>query len=295
MDYSHAPDDQKSTAEYAWLAKAMEESGGIRQGIFLATASGQLLDRVDGGWPIYDADITMKKLAAGLAKFNALPKAERSSANPIPEGERMTFDWKEFSPPKDALDLTVINRSLPYEGADKFDIRHPDYIKVDRLILSREDQLALLPASFEKGTVTQVPKQLCHRILLHNHLAVGCDAWWDEHIKHSAMQTSVETVTGNKATLQIQAEWKAKADSKWCKSSYDGKLLGRATVDITSRKLLSLELVALGTHDVGEMRDNMHRNVRVTPVGMVASITPPALENQPPPAHWPEYPKTWRK
>jgi len=296
VDYSHADDDQKTKREFRWLAGALKGAIGIHQGIYLVTPSGQFLQRIDGGWPIYDPKISVQKLRDGLKQYQALDSAERSKCRPFAAADRMDFDWREFAPPADALDLTVINRSFPYEGSDKFDIRHPIYFKTDRLILSREDQLALLPKELVVDASLEVNKTLRDRFLLHNHLAMGHDAWWSEHIKNSEMTATVTAVSNGVATVQYAASWNAKADSKWCKATYDGGMLGKALVNIPSRTFSSLEFVALGKHDVGEMQNNMHRNVSTTPVGMVAGITPPRLKNQPLPSNWADgYPKSWRK
>lgn len=296
VDYSHAPDDQKTRREFRWLADAMKGAKGIQQGIYLVTPSGQFLQRVDGGWPLYDPEISVKKLREGLEQYQALDRSERSQCPPFAAADRMEFEWQNFAPPADAIDLTVINRSFPYQGADKFDIRHPSYFKTDRLILTREDQLALLPENLVVDATIEVDKNLRDRFLLHNHLAMGHDAWWSEHIKNSSMIAAVTGVKNDIAYVQYAAVWEAKADSKWSTATYTGSMFGKAQVNVSSRTFSALEFVALGEHDVGEMRSNMHRNVTTTPVGMIAVITPPQLTNQPLPSNWAHgYPNSWRK
>ncbi|QQL44763.1 hypothetical protein [Sulfuriroseicoccus oceanibius] len=282
--YSHAPAEHKNSREFRWLQRALAGAPhGIHQGIYLVTSSGKFLQKVDSGWPHYDPALCLQNLRRGVTAFEQLPTAERTLQQPFTRSDAMPQTKPHFEVPDGALDLAIATRSMPYPEADLFDIRHPKFLKTDRMILTREEQRALLPAELDMGATHQAPAALAQRFLLHNHLTIGCDPWWPEHFQQASLTTTVTSQSPTETTLTVRGKWKAKANSKWNQGNYQGSMLGTITVTTASRQITHVEWLALGHHHINHLKPNMHRQPNRTPVGMLATIN--TRKDLPPPTH----------
>src|SRR5690606_26669379 len=88
VDYAHVAD--QSAWETRWVRDLLANAEhGLFQGIYLATPSGELLGRADGGWPTYDPSIAVRALSEASRRYRAMSKKARLLEKaPDPERDR---------------------------------------------------------------------------------------------------------------------------------------------------------------------------------------------------------------
>lgn len=289
--YNELSNDLKAKGEYQFLKRSLSgHAHGIHQGVFVVTPSGRLLKKINWGWPVPDVVKMTRQLEDGIQAYKKMAKEDRL-------GERILNDSDRSMPVADAkvapegwLRLRNTSRSYAFAEMELFDIRHPAYVTVDKLWFSEREKRHFVPGNLKKGVKEVMKGEVVARLLLNSHMITGRSAWWREHIRFAEVGMEVVSVDGDKVVIRYHGNMNMVADSKWCKDSYDGSLLGKAVWDSAKEVFVSFEWVTLGEHGVDALLSNMHRGT--TKKVRVASLLrmDPLLECERglAPAHWPE-------
>lgn len=272
--YNQHPD--KPRYERRWLGDLFREN--IQQGIYVASSGGQYLGRMNAGWPDPDADETFRLLRQAVAAYKRLPQEQRVLRRTLTAADKLKWESDAFVKPAGTLDLRISSRGYAFPGMTTFDQRHPKFYHLDRLWFKPSEWRAFLPSSLTAGAKTTVTGAPYNRIVLLSHMQGGQSAWWDSHIRGGKMESMVTHVSGDEVSLRITASYQMKADSEWCRDTYNGSLLALATYNRRSQTWSKFDLAMLGTHTVGTMMSNLHVGDPTQQVAVTASLNPLANE-----------------
>lgn len=289
--YNGLSAERKNRAEFQFLKNALADGGRqLHQGVYAVTTSGKFLGKIDGGWPIYDAALSLNNLKKAKADYSKMSRSQREAKRAMGETDRSLIVEKS-SASKSYLKLVNGARHYDFPEMEKFDARHPIYAKRDSLWLSESEAQGLLPDTFELGVQKAVENKVTDKLLLHGHLAMSCPAWWREHIKKRELHVRVDRVETGKVYLSYKGNFTMLADSQWNKSGYKGSLLGKACWNTNSKKFDSLEWVALGERSLQELKSNLHRgNTKNTHVAAYLRLANSSkVEQEQKPHKWGEY------
>lgn len=276
VDYNHLPDAAKAKGEFEFLRKSLTgAANGIHQGIYAVTPSGKFIQCCNAGWPHIDTRKCHDLLKQSLRTYRAMPQRDRLAAKPLSLDQRSMHRKDLVQPPADWIKIRTTTRSYPFEPMELFDQRHPDYYKLDRLWLTPETARTLLPEKLEVGTTADVQGRVLHHLSLDNHMMLGCVSWPAAAVKNARLRVKITANKEQLYQLRYEGEFHFHSDSRWNKSTYTGKLLGKATWDDGEKKFKSLRWVTLGERNQRELRRNETRgNVHITQVGSVFELDP---------------------
>jgi len=270
VTYKFLPDAEKRHAEFKLLQQAMASApNGIHQGIYVITPSGKYLGKVDQGWPTYDTAAALRNMKTILAKYQAMPRAERLRRVPMAEADRSFKRAGYGTAPEGTVKLRSVSRGIEFDDMQLFDLRHPTYFKVDRLWFSPNELTSLVPRDHTAGATAPVNQMVLQRIARFNHFMLGGMPWNDESLKKLEMTTTVAKVTDGKVYAKLNGVVEMKSNTRWNQSGYSGKVLGKVVWNTRSRSFEMIELVALGTHSLPRLARNVHRgDTKETQVAM---------------------------
>lgn len=276
MAYNNVPDAAKAKGEYQFLQKALTGAPhGIHQGIYIVTPSGRYLKQCNVGWPKLDPQQSLQRMKEALAEFRAMPKGQRLATRALTESDRSMPEDRHLSPAPEWLKIRSTTRSYAFPDMEYFDQRHPDYYKIDRLWMTPETARSLLPGKLEVGEVGDIQGRALNHLTHDCHLMLGCPPWTKESVKTAKMQVKIVAKKGRYFDLRYSGDFHFDSDSRWNKSSYRGKLLGKAVWDDGRKQFARLQWVALGERNQRVLRSNETRgSVHVTTVGSVLELDP---------------------
>jgi hypothetical protein len=208
-------------------------ANGASGGAYVVSASGIRLER---GELSRIKDVFRKSLERGLARFEALPAAEREPGK-VKVPERGPIDPKRLAavgPPEGALVVCVYNRQLG--RTEKGELRHtlpedylprlrdPDFNPTpnptdlfsqpanDFMWVTRRECEAMMPADPRVGLEVSVPGSLCERVFRY-HLDPGrgfteSDAFAHVDAGAGRLLLTVEAVTENEVRLRLEGHAK---------------------------------------------------------------------------------------
>ena len=274
MSYNEHPD--KSNWEHRITTKIFSRNpAGIHQGIYVATPSGQLLARVNAGWPDPDADETLRLIKQAVARYKQIPVNERIITElPNPQTDRLKFKQDQFSKPKGTLDLRVTKRGYAFPGMTTFDERHPKFFGIDRLWFKPSEYQQFIPRQLTTNASVSIKGPALERWILHNHMQKACSAWWPEHIKQASLTSTITGISGDAIDIELKGTFQVKADSEWNTGSYQGTLLGKATYNQRTREFIAWESVMYGKSTLGKLLPNAHVGDPSQMVATYATINP---------------------
>ena len=103
----------------------------------------------------------------------------------------------------------------------------------------------------------------------------GCVSWPAAAVKNARLRVKITANKEQLYQLRYEGEFHFHSDSRWNKSTYTGKLLGKAAWDDGEKKFKSLLWVTLGERNQRELRRNETRgDVHITQVGSVFELDP---------------------
>ncbi len=261
------------TFENSWLNTLFR--GQLQQGIYVASSGGKYLGRMNRGWPDPDADGTLAALKQALAEYRQMSPSERRLSRQLdPAKDKLKWEQDRFVKPTGTLDLRISSRGYPFRGMSTFDQRHPSYFHVDRLWFKPSEWRAWIPGDLRVGAETLVKGPARNRIVLLSHSQAGGSAWWEEHIVGGQMKSKVVSLHGDTVELKITADYRMKANSEWCKDTYDGNLIAFATYNRKLDRFTRFDLAMLGTLTIGMMRENLHVGDPTAMMAAAASLNP---------------------
>ncbi len=289
--YNGLSDAMKAKGEYQFLRRSLSgHAHGIHQGVFVVTPSGKLLKKINWGWPVPDVGEMHRQLEQSIVAYKKLSKGERLGVEVLKETDRSMRVADRKDVPAGWLRLRNTSRSYVFPEMELFDIRHPSYVTVDKLWFSGVEKLCFIPGVLKKGEKEVMKPEVVSRVLLNSHMITGRSAWWREHIRVADVGMEVVSAKGDQVEIRYRGKLKLVADSKWCKDTYDGSLLGKAVWDSGKKRFLSFEWVTLGSHGIDSLLSNMHRGTtKSVDVASLLRLDPYLkCERGMAPAHWPE-------
>jgi hypothetical protein len=291
VNYKNLSDTLKAKGEYQFLKKSLSTAKhGIHQGVYIITPSGKLIKQISWGWPLPDVDKINAQLELSITDYKKMSKAERLGDMRLTEMDRSMPVESRIIAPKPWLQLRNTTRSYKFSEMNLFDIRHPAFVTVDKLWFSEQEKLQFVPSINAVGTREKVAPKALNTMLLNSHLNVGRSAWWSEHIKQTEMEMKVISSNSKQMLIHYSGDFKMEANSKWCKESYTGKLLGKAVWNPSRKQFTSFEWVSLGDHGIDELKSNMHRgNTKLVTVASKLELDAQhRCEQGIAPANWPD-------
>ncbi|BDS07165.1 hypothetical protein NT6N_22050 [Oceaniferula spumae] len=276
MDYKNLPDAAKAKGEYQFLKQGLTGAPhGIHQGIYVVSPGGKYLKQCNVGWPKLDPVKALENMKQALAEFRSMPKSERLATTAMKESDRSMPVSHHLSPAPEWLKIRSTTRSYDFADMEYFDQRHPDYYKIDRLWMTPETTRTLLPEKLEVGETRAIEGRALNHLVYDCHLMLGCPPWPEESIKTAKLDVKVVGKKGSLVDLRYAGDFHFDSDSKWNKSAYRGKLLGKAVWDEDKKKFTSLTWVSLGQDNKRELKPNETRGkVHITTVGSVLELDP---------------------
>jgi len=276
VDYNNLPAEAKAKGEYQFLRKALTGAPhGIHQGIYIVTSGGKYLKQCNVGWPQLDPQKSLALMREAVSEFRAMPKADRLAKAALQESDRSMPKTHHLSPAPEWLKIRSTTRSYAFEDMELFDQRHPKYYKIDRLWMTPETTRTLVPMKLAVGETAEVEGRALNHLIYDCHLMLGCPPWPEESIKTAEMKVKIVDKKGHLYDLRYTGDFHFDSDSKWNKSSYRGKLLGKAVWDDYKKQFVRLNWVTLGERNKRVLRSNETRGkVKITTVGSVLELDP---------------------
>ena len=226
------------------------------QGLYIITPSGRL---IAGTTRHSDPQLVLAEMRKGLEAYAKLPKSERLLPRaPDTRTDKLDVPAEDAEPPRDGLVLRMVSRGLPTPGISEQDTRHSSFYKLDRVWFTKEQARAFLPAELKAGSNTQV-RGAAWAILVRLNLGTFIQpnpAWNAEDVRKAVLNSEVTAVKDGIAELRFDGEADLQANNQYNNRTYSPKLLGKASYDIKAQKFLSFELVAVGTHTMGDRGDD---------------------------------------
>ncbi|MEZ5978867.1 MAG: hypothetical protein R3F34_11660 [Planctomycetota bacterium] len=257
VDYAHVAD--QDAWETRWVRDLLANAEhGLFQGIYLATPSGVLLGRADGGWPTYDPAIAVRALADASRRYASMSKEERLLEHaPDPATDR------GLAPPDDRvpagrLRLEATKRTKPFRGMSTADVRHPQHVHFDRVDVPAEMLRALVPERLVAGAEVEADPHLLFLLAEASLFQPECSVWREEELVRRSLTARIVSVDADRVVLALDGHLAMRAENEWNRgASYDGRLGGRAVWNRRYERFDAFEFVALGAHT---LRESERRN-----------------------------------
>lgn len=226
------------------------------QGLYVVTPSGKL---IAGTTQHSKPSRVLDEMRKGLEAYSRLPKSERLLPRaPDPRTDKIETLTDDPKPPRDGLVLRMVSRGLPTPGVSEQDTRHPSFYKLDRVWFTREQARSFLPADLKAGAKTQVrgpALNLLVRLNLGTFLQPN-PAWNAEDVRQVVLNSEVTTVNGKLIEVRLNGNAELRSDNRFNRRSYTPKLLGSASYDTQTQSFTKFELLAVGTHTVGDVGED---------------------------------------
>jgi hypothetical protein len=252
VDYANHAD--QSNFEVRWLREALSKAKhGLFQGLYVVTPAGELLCQADGGWPVYDANVTVRALALAKQQYAALSRERRLlGRSPDPVADR-AWPVPSDEPAPGFARLAATKRTRPYAGMAPEDVRHPQHLHIDAVDVRAEWLAALVPQSPKRGEEASADPRLLFAFAEESVMQPECSVWREEEFVRRELVSTVKSVANGKVTLELEGVLELVAANEWNRgAAYDGRIAGRAVWNAREESFESFELVLFGAHSLRE-------------------------------------------
>ncbi len=245
------------------------------QGLYVITPSGKL---IAGTTQHSNPSQVLSEMRRGLEEYSRLPKSERLLPRaPDARTDKIDVGTDDPQPPRDGLVLRMVSRNLPNAAVSEQDTRHSSFYKLDRVWFTREQARSFLPTDLRTGAKTQIRGPALN-ILVRLNLGTFIQpnpAWSAEDVHSATLNSEITSVKGNVIEARFSGDAELRSDNRYSRRSYNPKLLGSATYDTRTQTFTRFELLAIGTHtvgDVGEDARTYSRGPKSLPLGVLFTI-----------------------
>jgi hypothetical protein len=259
------------------------DHGSTRQGVYVATPSGELLGSVNSR----DVEVLARLLRDALARWEELTPAERSLEPAERDALQALWRWDDERP-DDGLVLEVLVRDLPRPAAARaaFDAdqrRLPRWARWTDEAWNRdwawfraEEARSWLPdGEPEVGAEYAVPAPLVERLVrLHllDFVRGQTIPYRREDLERAELLARVEAVDGTQVRLALRGGTRcAVEDGEWPRS-FESDWQGTATWDRDAARFTAFELVAVGTRSGRTQFNGRQQDPGPSPVGVVLRL-----------------------
>lgn len=273
--------------------------GGTRQGIYICTPNGKLLDSVNS----LDADVVLKLMRNGLTTWRSLHQAKKLP----PPVERFTpkYRW-EFNYPENGLVLTSVSRDLDSTGGE-FPTRTPFWNR-DHVWFTSGEASMWLPNECIVGARHSVPQEIGMR-LARLHLVDDVRGqtipYAPQEVRTAQFKTEILSKSASRLYIRISGHTEAQSDGSWLlpesiwipqhehPHGLRTDLLGRAVFDLESQSFVEFELFARAewsgrTQFNGRKSDDAHGLI-----GFMFTLAPRRNSSRVPPGFVDSYNESW--
>ena len=254
-----------------------------RQGIYAATADGDLLDSIHpilAGW---EPAAIAGMLERALAKWDAIPPEGR------PRGEASGTPPPYFPPnvllPSDGVALQMFARDLPRPSGGCGDWRDRAW-NIDHVWLTAEDARTFLPWWTAPGRSTGADPRIARRMARFHFLDVvrGQTLTMErQHVSRAWLKTKVLSLEAGSVRLELRGEFAGHQIGSWSvdgdrtrgpqERGLRGRLLGRAVMERGSGRFRSFEAVLLGTRWGGTAHNGRSDDLQPNPIGFALVLS----------------------
>ena len=286
----------RSRLQYRLVEQVLEQtvyhqiSGA--QGLYVITPSGRL---IAGTTEHSNPDRVLAEMRKGLEAYAQLPKSDRLlPREPDVRSDRVEFPAEQGEPPEGGLVLRMVTRGLADSGVSRDDTRHSFFYKLDRVWLTREQARSFVPAALRVGEKTAV-HGLGLAIITRLHLGVFVQPnqpWNAEDVKSAELTSEITSLRGDVVEVRFEGSARYEANSQYNQRRYTPRMLGRASYNTRRQKFDSFELVAVGTHTLGNTGDDQRvfgRGPQSIPLGVLFTLNGTNSNDNVPPEHLRQY------
>lgn len=208
-----------------------------RQGIYTATADGQLL-RSDHFHP--SAERAIGLLQSSLGRWKEVARTALAADEAPPADARFLR-----TPPKEGLILDAFTR-IPRPAAAASEEWNPNHATGrDHVWLTRDEWRSLLPAQWRKGARIPVPRAVMERLVLF-HLVDNVRGeplvWTRTDLRGAEMALVVEDPTAGRLRLEGTARMASEGDAR----GYEARLQGYLEYDRRADRFRRFDLLSWG-------------------------------------------------
>lgn len=260
------------------------------QGMFICTPDGELLGWItsagiadDGKQSAWDVDNIQELMKRALVKWGKPDVFEPQQAlkeEPAMTGEKNYLASFFADSP---VVLRFVSRDLPRpkDRIDKKTKWSDDYFRrawnLNYAGLTHEDVGRFFPSELTPGSKAEVPADLVRRLAtdyLIDNTHGTAPTFGDEDVKEAWVITEVVSVKDGQATARLDG----KTHITNGPFGFDAKIQGRAVLSLSERRLISFELVAVGSrwgavsHSGRGPWNETPEDVGPAPMGLVAVL-----------------------
>ncbi len=251
----------------------VRKKGKSRQGIYVFTAQREFLSSVNS----LSADVVLKTLNEGLAKWGRLPRSERATEMAALKPKHR---WEEYCPRDKGLVLNGYSRdlrSISEPGIDRL-----PYWNRDSAWFSQEEAMQLIPEEVrlgqkKSGDTYVLPdvfvSRLC-RIHLVDAVKGQTEAFSTREIAGSKITARVVERTDDLLKLQLAGSTKAHHSGRKDRG-VETTLRGSATFDFAKNQFTKFEFVAIGNRWGATRFNDRRRQLEKTPIGYAFDLATP--------------------
>jgi len=269
------------------------EGGATRQGIYVFTASGQLLAYKNAG---QNPDVMRQVFRGALAAWKNLPEPERRPGGFVVKDFGTADPKYNTVPPPDTAIIQVFTRALERKADGSFSPLparcetqpHPNSAQRDQMWLRADEVRQLVPLDPKVGQTHTMPAGVARRMARFHLLdsTRGEASFWDkQHVRIVELKLIVTAVSDTHIDLRLHGPVlvATEADVAKAERGFDVQVRGVVQVERKNGKLTRFDVVALGEH-WGECRFTPGARPGRSPVGIAFRVrTPPDTGNQIPP------------
>ncbi len=260
------------------------------QGLYVITPSGRLIaGTTEHSNPVR----VLAEMQRGLEAYSKLAKSERLlPREPVADSDRVVARSADAQPPDGGLVLRMVTRGLDDSNVGRDDTRHSSFYKLDRVWLTREQARSFVPLTLRAGERTTV-RGAGLAILTRLHLGVFIQPnppWNGEDVKDVQFVSEIASVRGSTVEVKFSGNARYEANNRFNNRRYTTRLLGRATFDLRAERFESFELLAVGTHTLGDAgEDQRVRGPKSIPLGVLFTMNGNNANDDAAPHHLHQY------
>lgn len=255
-----------------------EWAGDSRQGTYIATPSGKLLE-ARGLWKVGWESMERPKdilqiMERGLEQWGKMNPDERRRGPGLNLPVEAVNDWDKVRP-ADGLILRMNCRDLPSREGDWSQVIWNDAVweNLDYAWFKKNEVAQWVPPSVKTGASWVIPRPLVERLVrFHMIDNVRCHMaklFRKEDVQKARLTGKVMEVRGNNVSLRYEGE--SRAERLDTKVGVESRLLGRAVFNMVSGRFTSFELIAVGTR---WGRQETRESPNPTPLGFIFVLPP---------------------
>jgi hypothetical protein len=226
--------------------------GDTRQGIYILTAGGKLLDYRNAG---QNPEVMREVLTGGLNEWRALPEAERLPGAIKIDPSRTVDAAFARTPPRDGMIVNVHARALKSdESIGEFTdaacrVGAGDEASLDHMWVTEPEWRALVSSDLKAGASAAFPAGIAQRLIrfhLVDHTRGEPPFWRGDEIRRNELRLTLARIDESVAEWQLDGS--VLLETRDGSRGFDASLAGRITFSRRDDRITRFDVVAVGDH-----------------------------------------------